>query len=90
MFALKDISLDVRRGEFIIIIGKIGSGKSSLLHALMNEMTFVPETVIDQYGGKNASITDDELKELRKNVYEMDYQGIAPIKIAGKVAYVEQ
>jgi ABC-type polysaccharide/polyol phosphate transport system ATPase subunit len=51
MFALKDISLDVKRGEFIIIIGKIGSSKSSLLHALLNEMTYVPKSAMDQYGG---------------------------------------
>lgn len=28
---LKDIDLQIKRGEFIIIIGKIGAGKTSLL-----------------------------------------------------------
>jgi len=31
MLSLKDINLEIKRGEFIIIIGKIGAGKSSLL-----------------------------------------------------------
>jgi ABC-type lipoprotein export system ATPase subunit len=62
MFALKDISLDVKRGEFIIIIGKIGSGKSSLLHAFLNQMTYVPQSAMDQYGGKNSSLSNEELK----------------------------
>lgn len=89
MLALKDIDLEVKRGEFIIIIGKIGAGKSSLLQAIMNEMTYVPAAALDQYGGKYASLTNEELKQLRKTVYSGNYEGRAPIKITGKVAYVE-
>jgi ABC-type branched-subunit amino acid transport system ATPase component len=39
---LKEIDLEVKKGEFVIIIGKIGAGKTSLLQAILNEMTFVP------------------------------------------------
>jgi cell division transport system ATP-binding protein len=35
---LKDISLEVRKGEFLYIIGKVGSGKTSLLKTLYYEM----------------------------------------------------
>lgn len=31
---LKDVSLDIQRGDFVSIIGKSGSGKSTLLYAL--------------------------------------------------------
>lgn len=37
-FKLNDINLDVRSGEFMVITGSIGSGKSSLLHALDGTM----------------------------------------------------
>ena len=35
---LKEIDLRVEPGEFVAVIGQVGSGKSSLLLALMNEM----------------------------------------------------
>ena len=35
---LKDISFQIKRGEFIVIVGEIGAGKSSLLAALVGEM----------------------------------------------------
>ena len=35
---LKDINFQVKRGELIVIVGEIGSGKSSLLAALVGEM----------------------------------------------------
>jgi ABC-type multidrug transport system fused ATPase/permease subunit len=35
---LKNINLEVNKGEFICIIGEVGSGKSSLLQAILNNM----------------------------------------------------
>ena len=43
---LRDINLTVKKGEFICIIGEVGSGKSSLLNAILNNMIQVsPEEV---------------------------------------------
>ena len=35
---LRDINFSVRKGEFVCIIGEVGSGKSSLLNAILNNM----------------------------------------------------
>ncbi len=35
---LKEVSFDIRPGEFIYLIGRVGSGKSSLLKSLYAEI----------------------------------------------------
>uniref|UniRef100_A0A915PJI9 Uncharacterized protein n=1 Tax=Setaria digitata TaxID=48799 RepID=A0A915PJI9_9BILA len=35
---LKNISLNVKKGELVAVVGKVGSGKSSLLSAILGEM----------------------------------------------------
>ncbi len=41
---LRDVNLEVREGEFIYVIGKVGSGKSSLLKTLYAELPFTGES----------------------------------------------
>jgi len=36
---LKDISVDVKKGELVAVVGVVGAGKSSLLSALLGDMT---------------------------------------------------
>ena len=38
LYALKNINFTVKEGEFVCIIGEVGSGKSSLIQALLNNM----------------------------------------------------
>ncbi|KAI0484814.1 P-loop containing nucleoside triphosphate hydrolase protein [Xylariaceae sp. FL0804] len=38
VFALRDIDISIKRGEFLCIIGTIGAGKSSLLSAMCGDM----------------------------------------------------
>ncbi|PIC15233.1 hypothetical protein B9Z55_022287 [Caenorhabditis nigoni] len=36
--SLHNISFDIKRGQLVAVVGRVGSGKSSLLHALLGEM----------------------------------------------------
>ena len=38
---LKNINLTIKQGEFICIIGEVGSGKSSLIQAILNNMMII-------------------------------------------------
>ena len=48
---LKNLDLQVHKGEFLCIIGDVGSGKSSLLNACIGDMIYVPEKEINEFGG---------------------------------------
>ncbi|XP_043579583.1 multidrug resistance-associated protein 1 isoform X3 [Bombus pyrosoma] len=77
---LRNINLHVEQGQLIAVVGTVGSGKSSLLSALLGEMdkisgrvntkgsiAFVPQQAWIQ----NASLQDNVLfgKSMNKNVY---------------------
>ncbi|KAH6913154.1 ABC protein [Coprinopsis sp. MPI-PUGE-AT-0042] len=51
-FKLEDIQMKIPRGSLIGIVGRVGSGKSSLLQAMIGEMKRVSGTVT--FGGKVA------------------------------------
>ncbi len=62
--ALKDVSFDVKQGEFIAIMGPSGSGKSTLMHIL--GALDIPTKGTYILDGQNvSSLNDDELADIR-------------------------
>lgn len=55
---LKDVNVDIKSGEFIYLIGKVGSGKSSFLKTLYAELPL-------EYG--TAEVAGFELKRIKKS-----------------------
>lgn len=43
---LKEIDLKIKKGQFVCIIGKVGSGKSSLLNAMIGDLLPVPSNIL--------------------------------------------
>lgn len=37
-FSVRNIELTIKKGEFIALIGEFGSGKSSIINAILGEM----------------------------------------------------
>ncbi|HPI38843.1 MAG TPA: ABC transporter ATP-binding protein [Ignavibacteriaceae bacterium] len=64
---LEDVSLDVQKGENLVIFGKSGTGKSVLLKCLVGLL--VPDTGEIFINDKNVhKMNIKELNELRKNI----------------------
>ncbi|KAJ7284398.1 multidrug resistance-associated ABC transporter [Mycena rebaudengoi] len=53
-FELKDLKFSVPKGGFVAIVGKVGSGKSSILQALIGEMRRTTGKVV--FGGTTAYV----------------------------------
>ncbi|MGZ3776974.1 MAG: ABC transporter ATP-binding protein [Mucilaginibacter sp.] len=64
---LKDINLDVRRGENVVILGKSGMGKSVTIQCIVGMLT--PDGgELTVFGEEVASLTEKHLKELRMKI----------------------
>ena len=71
--ALKDVSLQVKRGECIAIVGKSGSGKSTLMHilALLDE----PDAgTLTFDGSATSSLSAREVSEVRNKEFGFVFQ----------------
>ena len=62
--ALKDLNLEIKDGDFIIIVGLSGAGKSTLLRTVNNLVK--PSTGSVYLEGKN--VTSAKKKELKKRL----------------------
>ena len=104
MVTLKNIQLEIAKGEFIAIVGQIRSGKSSILSSIIGDMLYINNETINEY--KNIEIykpTDDEDKNTKEYLLNLNNknfnefykaikdQDIVPvICISGSVSYVQQ
>ncbi len=64
---LKDISFNVSKGEFVYLIGRTGSGKSSLLKTIYADLPFNSGEIIIA-GHRINGIPQKEVPELRRKI----------------------
>lgn len=67
-FILKNIDFKIKDGELVAIIGTVGSGKSSLVHALLGDLYKISGKISEVYGrisyvAQQAWIMNMSLKE---------------------------
>ena len=86
---IKDIDLKVKKGEFVVIIGEVGAGKTSLLSTMIGEMIHVPQKEIDFIGDSTRKMQSNELKALEHVLLQQDFTGKSPVSVTGSTAFVE-
>ena len=69
---LKDIKMNIKKGEFVCIIGDVGSGKSSLLQCIIGDLIYLPQNEIDTFGGVDHEGTGEEYDELKRRLFADD------------------
>ncbi len=74
--ALKDVSLDVKKGETFVVMGLSGSGKSTLVRCL-NGLIAPTSGDVNVLGRNVTEITNEELIELRRKSIAMVFQHYA-------------
>jgi ABC-type cobalamin/Fe3+-siderophores transport system ATPase subunit len=82
------LDLNIRKGEFVCIIGDVGSGKSSLLSAMIGDLLHLDSRVL-QNNKENILMDDEHLKKL---VLESSKDCLSqpPITMSNTVSYVQQ
>jgi ABC-type polysaccharide/polyol phosphate transport system ATPase subunit len=91
---LKDIDLKIKKGQFVCIIGKVGSGKSSLLSALIGDLLPVPKQMVESYKGKDGwekELSQEEAEafqsDLVHNQHKQDEE--VAVEVNGSIAYTQ-
>ncbi|MCL2234701.1 MAG: ABC transporter ATP-binding protein [Firmicutes bacterium] len=73
LFALNDVSFNIEKGEFVVILGASGSGKSTLLNTVSGLEKADSGSIF--YGEREISIfTDKELTAFRKETVGFVFQ----------------
>jgi len=86
--ALMDLSLKIKEGEYVAIIGPSGSGKSTLLHVI--GCLDRPDTGSYRMGGRELTeLTDDQLAVLRNRMMGFVFQQFHLLPYANALENVE-
>jgi putative ABC transport system ATP-binding protein len=77
VYSLRDISLEIREGEFVTVIGTNGSGKSTLLNAITGSI--LPDSGKIIIAGKEVTHKRDfERAKYISRVFQNPFMGTAP------------
>jgi len=84
---LKGMDFKIKKGEFVCVVGPVGSGKTSLLNAIAGNMLYLNPEVMKNHSGKDK--TQEELVEAAQAFADAKVTD-APIKVCGSIAFAEQ
>jgi cell division transport system ATP-binding protein len=89
VYALRDLSLSIEKGEFLFLTGPSGSGKSTLLRLLLRE-ELPTEGQLKVFGRNLADLTSTQIQEYRRSLgfIFQDFRLIPRFTVFQNVAFV--
>lgn len=93
VLVLSNVNFDIHAGEFVYLVGKTGSGKSSLLKTLYAELP-LPEGQLDvcgySLGNKNRRVPNKEIPFLRRKlgIIFQDFQLLTDRSVLDNLTFV--
>ena len=89
--ALRDVSLEVERGEFVFVVGQSGSGKSTLLRLILREEAVTSGNVLVA-GRELATLPNRKVPALRREIGTVfqDFRLLPNKDVFGNVAFALQ
>ena len=89
--AINDITLSIRQGEFVFIVGDSGSGKSTLIKLLLRELTATSGTVYVM-GQDLAALRHRQIPKFRRNlgVVFQDFRLLNDRNVYENVAFAQR
>ena len=89
---LSNINLQIKKGQFIAIIGDIGAGKSSLVQAILNNLIFIDS--LSENKSTEAEVLDDstvkKIRVLNSTTPESLNKSKKSIIVNDSISYVSQ
>ena len=89
--ALIDVSIRIRRGEFVFIVGDSGSGKSTLIRLILRDLAPINGT-IRVLGHDLAGMSADEIPAFRRHIGTVfqDFRLLKDRNVYDNVAFAQQ
>lgn len=85
---LRNMNFTINKGEFVVVVGSVGCGKTSLLHAIAGNLIYIPEKTMKFQKGK--TLTKDKIIELAKALSKLKIKDTeAPVQVSGSIAFAE-
>lgn len=81
---LKRLNFEVKKGEFVCVIGSVAQGKSSLVHAIAGNLINIPDNLCDQNLFEESAHA--ELKNFAKKFAVFEFLE-APVQVSGSLGF---
>ncbi len=86
---LKDVNLTVREGEFVYLVGRTGTGKSSLLKTLYGDLLLTEgDAVVAEYQLKNMHWKQVPYLRRKLGVVFQDFRLLTDRNVANNLRFV--